>query len=86
MRCSEISPGARLLVWELAQWIDDDEDVCVRTQTQLAEALGVHRNSVIRWFHELRDKGVVTDEPYKNINAYTLHLDAVPVAEATAKV
>jgi hypothetical protein len=79
IRCHDLSPGSRLLVWEMSQWLSDDEDVCVRSQIQLAANLGVHRNSVIRWLHELADKGVVSSVPCGNINAYTLHLDAVTV-------
>jgi CRP-like cAMP-binding protein len=60
MRNPEISTGARLLWWELNQWITSDLGACYRTQAQLAEDLGVHRNTVIRWLQELRSLGLVT--------------------------
>lgn len=80
MRCGELSSGARLLFWEMSQWLSDDQDVCVRSHDQLAKAIGACRNSVIRWLHELRAAGVVTSEPSGHVYAYTLHFDAVASA------
>jgi hypothetical protein len=80
MRSAELSPGARLLAWELSQWASDAEDVCVRSQIQLAADLGVHRNSVFRWIKELQAAGVVTTESCGVMNAYTLHLKAIEAA------
>lgn len=78
MRCGQLSPGARLLIWEISQWTADDSDVCVRSQNLLAQALGTHRNSVIRWVQELEEAGVLTSEPTAGrVNAYTLNLRAV---------
>lgn len=72
MRDGELSIGARLLWWELNQWVTDDLNVCFPTQTKLAENLSVHRNSVIRWLQELKDAGLVTDVPRRKGNAYAL--------------
>jgi len=72
MRDGALSIGARLLWWELNQWVSDDLKVCFPTQTKLAENLGVHRNSVIRWLQELKDAGLVSDVPRRKGNAYAL--------------
>lgn len=73
MRDTSLSVGARMLWWELNQWVSDDLNVCFPTQTQLAQNLGIHRNTVIRWMRELRGKGLVKDVPRKYGNAYELH-------------
>jgi biotin operon repressor len=72
MRDADLSIGARLLFWELHQWITDDEPTCFPTQLKLAKNLGVHRNSVIRWLQELRDKGLIEDVPQRYGNAYRI--------------
>jgi len=74
MRSSDLSVGARLLWWELNQWVTDDLNVCFPTQTQLAKNIGVHRNTVIRWMRELREQGLVSDVPRVYGNAYSLHI------------
>lgn len=81
MHCSELSTGARLLVWELTQWVSDDQDICAQSQRQIAKTLGVHRNTVIRWFKELRAKGVLVDQPY---HAFSLRLEA-PAETASSR-
>jgi hypothetical protein len=77
MRNHQISPGARLLWFELSQWVTDDFNVCVRTHRQLAATLGVHRNTVIRWLKELQTLGFVTELPRQRSNAYGVHLEPV---------
>lgn len=72
MRDADLSVGARLLYWELHQWISEDVAVCFPTQKKLARNLGVHRNSVIRWLQELRDKGLIENVPQRYGNAYRL--------------
>lgn len=72
MRNSELTMGARLLYWELHQWISDDLNICFPTQVKLSANLGVHRNSVIRWLQELREAGLVADVPRRYGNAYAL--------------
>jgi len=74
MRSSDLSVGARLLWWELNQWVTGDLNVCFPTQSQLANNIGVHRNTVIRWMRELREQGLVRDEPRAYGNAYSLHI------------
>ena len=59
MRDPNVSIGARLLWWELNQWVTDYLKVCFPTQAKLAENLGVHRSSIIRWLAELRGLGLV---------------------------
>jgi len=72
MRDTDLSIGARLLFWELHQWISEDENICFPTQLKLAANLGVHRNSIIRWLQELRDKGLIDDVPRSYGNAYAI--------------
>lgn len=73
MRDHELSIGARLLWWELTQWVTEDINVCYPTQKQLADNLGVHRNSVVRWIRELKDVGVLGYDLHTNDRmAYSL--------------
>lgn len=72
MRNAELSVGSRLLFWELNQWISNDMAICFPTQKSLAENLGVHRNSIIRWLQELREKGLIHDVPQRYGNAYRI--------------
>lgn len=72
MRDSELSAGARLLYWELTQWIDTDLSVCCPTQQALADSLGISRASVIRWLKELRAHGLVEDEQIGKGNCYSV--------------
>lgn len=72
MRDADLSVGARLLFWELHQWISEDVAICFPTQKKLAENLGVHRNSVIRWLQELRDKGLIESVPQRYGSAYRI--------------
>jgi biotin operon repressor len=72
MRNSDLSIGARLLWWELNQWVSEDLNVCFPTQVTLAESLGVSRTSVIRWIQELRDNGLVKLVPRRYGNGYEL--------------
>ena len=74
MRNPELCIGARLLYWELTQWVSEDCNVCFRTQVALAKNIGVHRNSVIRWLQHLRDAGLVTDIEQEYGNAYAVHV------------
>jgi transposase len=83
MHCGELTTGARLMVWELTQWVSDEDDVCALTQRTIAKTLGAHRNSVIRWFKELRAKGILVDEPG---GGYSLHLNAIAKAETAEPV
>jgi predicted transcriptional regulator len=72
MRDPSLSTGARLLWWEMTQWITDHNAACCRTQAQMAADLGVHRNTVIRWLKELRARGLVSDELIGRSTAYVL--------------
>lgn len=72
MRNPNLCIGARLLYWELNQWVSEDCNVCFRTQKKLAENIGVHRNSVIRWLQDLRDEGLLTDVEQDYGNAYAV--------------
>lgn len=72
MRNPKLSTGARLLWWELNQWVTSDLNACLRTQAQMAEDLGVHRNTVIRWLKELRAQGLIDDKPVRYGKVYSL--------------
>jgi len=73
MRNPELSVGARLLWWELTQWITHDLYDCFPPQHALVESLGTSRASVIRWAQELQDAGLVKVEKVGRGNRYTLH-------------
>jgi CRP-like cAMP-binding protein len=79
MRNGHLSTGARLLWWELNQWITNDLPVCFPTQVVLARNLGVSRQSIIRWLQELKDKGLVSKVPRRYGNAYELQLGELVV-------
>jgi len=72
MRNGDLSIGARLLWWELCQWVTGDLNVCFPTQYALADNLGVSRQSVIRWLQELREIGFVEIESTVGGNRYIL--------------
>jgi hypothetical protein len=79
MRNGALSTGARLLWWELNQWITEDLPICFPTQVTLAKNLGVSRQSVIRWLQELKGYGLVVDVPRRYGNAYELKLGELVV-------
>jgi len=73
MRSPDLSVGARLLWWELSQWITSELYDCFPPQHALVEALNVSRASVIRWTQELQDAGLVEVRRVGRGNSYTLH-------------
>jgi DNA-binding MarR family transcriptional regulator len=79
MHSADLSPGARLLWWELNQWIGHGIDACFPPQPKLAEVLGVSRSSIIRWAQELSNKGLLRVERQQRGNKYVLN-SAAPLS------
>jgi len=86
MRNGALGTGARLLWWELNQWITDDLPICFPTQVVLAKSLGVSRISIIRWLQELKGHGLVVDVPRRYGNAYELQLGELVVDSSAHRV
>lgn len=73
MRMGCLTPGARLLWWELNYaWTSDDLKVCFPSQEALADSLGVSRSSIMRWLKELEWLGAVVKTREQRGNKYTL--------------
>lgn len=68
MRDPDLSMGARMLWWELAQWVSHDLPECFRPQHALCEAVGMSRASLLRRLKELQDAELVKirKEGYRN--------------------
>jgi biotin operon repressor len=77
MHCHRLSAGARLLWWELCQWISPELWECYPPQHALCDELGVSRASVIRWLKELQTKGFVVVKRVGKGNSYLLNPQAV---------
>jgi biotin operon repressor len=72
MRDPQLSVGARLLYWELSQWVSEDLRACFPPQHTLVSTLGVSRASIIRWTQELQDSGLVAVKRIGRGNRYSL--------------
>lgn len=71
MREADLSIGARVLWWEISQWASGLDGACCRSQVQMAKDLGVHRNTIMRWLDELREKGFLLQEGSRKSISYS---------------
>lgn len=73
MHCTAITPGARVLWWELrTQWTGGSVNECFPPQHKLAEILGTSRSSITRWSQELADVGLLKIVRQQRGNMYVL--------------